>query len=73
MPVFYGDLVYKFKKLVGKPKLSGQFKKIIKHYKNGYNMDIIQQSACLAVFTKSRSIDVVFSFITCQASDDVNL
>ena len=26
-PVFYGDLVYKFKRIVGKPNCSGQFKK----------------------------------------------
>ena len=30
-PIFYGDLVYKFKRIVGKPNLSDQFKKIIKH------------------------------------------
>ena len=28
-PVFYGDLVYKFKRTVGKPYFSDQFKKII--------------------------------------------
>ena len=49
-PVFYGDLVYKFKRIVGKPNLSNQFKKIIKRYKRvGYNMDIMRQSAYLAV------------------------
>ena len=26
-PVFYGNLVYKFKRVVGKPNLSDQFKK----------------------------------------------
>ena len=31
--VFYGDLVYKFKRSVGKPNFSDQFKKIIKRYK----------------------------------------
>ena len=29
-PIFYGDLVYKFKQIVGKPNFSDQFKKIIK-------------------------------------------
>ena len=29
-PVFYGDLVYKFKRIVGKPYFSNQFKKIVK-------------------------------------------
>ena len=31
-PIFYGDLVYKFKRIVGKPYFSDQFKKIIKRY-----------------------------------------
>ena len=26
-PIFYGDLVYKFKRIVGKPNLSDQFKR----------------------------------------------
>ena len=29
-PIFYGDLVYKFKRIVGKPNFSDQFKKNIK-------------------------------------------
>ena len=28
-PIFYGDLVYKFKRIVGKPNFSDQFKKIL--------------------------------------------
>ena len=28
----YGDLVYKFKRIVGKPNFSDQFKKIVKRY-----------------------------------------
>ena len=50
-PVFYGDLVYKFKRIVRNPNFSDQFKKIIKRYKKkvGYNMDIMRQSACLVV------------------------
>ena len=48
--VFYGDLVYEFKMIVGKPSFSDQFKTIIKRYKRvGYNMDIMRQSACLVV------------------------
>ena len=31
-PIFYGDSVYKFKRIVGKPNFSDQFKKIIKRY-----------------------------------------
>ena len=49
-PIFYGDLVYKFKRNVGKPNLSDQFKKIVKRYiRVGYNLDIMQQSACLVL------------------------
>ena len=36
---FYGDLVYKLKKIVGSNNFSVQFIKIISHYKNiGYNI-----------------------------------
>ena len=31
-PIFYGDLVYKFKRIVEKPNFSDQFKKIVKRY-----------------------------------------
>ena len=49
-PIFYGDLVYKFKRIVGKPNFSDQFKKIVKHYiRVGYNLDIMRQSACLVL------------------------
>ena len=45
--IFYGDLVYKFKRIVGKPNLSDQFKKIVKRYiRLRYNLDVMQQSAC---------------------------
>ena len=37
-PIFYGDLVNKFKRIVGKPNFSDQFKKITKRYKK---LDII--------------------------------
>ena len=47
-PVFYGDLVYKFKRIVRKPNFSDQFEKIIKRCKRvGHNMDIMRQSAFL--------------------------
>ena len=49
-PIFYGDLVYKFKGIVGKPHFSDQFKNIIKHYiKVGYNLEVMRQSACLVL------------------------
>ena len=49
-PIFYGDLVNKFKRIVGKSNFSDQFKKIIKRYiKVGYNFDVMRQSACLVL------------------------
>ena len=49
-PDFYGDLVYKLKKIVGSNNFSAQFIKIISHYKKiGYNINVLQQTACLMV------------------------
>ena len=49
-PIYYGDLVYKFKQIVEKPHFSDQFKTIIKRYiKVGYNLDVMRQSACLVL------------------------
>ena len=43
-PEFYGGLVYKFKKI----DFSDPFRKIIIRYKRcGYNLNVMQQSACL--------------------------
>ena len=47
-PEFYGDLVYKFKKIEGRADFSDQLRKIIVRYKHiGYNINIMRQSACL--------------------------
>ena len=47
-PEFYGDLVYKFKRIVSRADFSNQFRKIIVCYKRiGYNINIMRQSACL--------------------------
>ena len=49
-PEFYGDLVYKLKKIVGSHNFSAQFIKIISHYKKiGYNINVLQRTACLVV------------------------
>ena len=49
-PEFYGDLVYKFKKIVGRADFSDPFKNIIICYKRiGYNINIMRQSACLVL------------------------
>ena len=47
-PEFYSNLVYKFKKIVGRVDFSDQFRKIIVRYKRiEYNINIMRQSACL--------------------------
>ena len=49
-PEFYGDLVYKLKKIVGSNNFSAQFSKNISHYKKiGYQINVLQQTACLVV------------------------
>ena len=49
-PEFYGDLVYKFRKIIGKSDFPYHFKKIIVRYKKiGYNIDVLRQTACLVV------------------------
>ena len=49
-PDFYGDLVYKLKKIVGSNHFSAQFIKIISHYKKiTYIIYVLQQTAFLVV------------------------
>ena len=49
-PEFYGDLVYKLKRTVGPNNFSAWFIKMIFHYKKiGYNINLLQQTACLVV------------------------
>ena len=49
-PEFYGDLVYKFRKIIGKMFFSYHFKKIIVRYKKiGYNIAVLRQTVCLVV------------------------
>ena len=48
-PDFYGDLVFKLM-IVGSNNFSAQFIKIISHYRKiGYNINVLQQTACLVV------------------------
>ena len=48
---FYGDLVYKFRKIIGKYDFPYHLKRIIIRYKKiGYNIDVLQQTACLVPF-----------------------
>ena len=42
-PAFYGDLVYKFRKIIGKKDFPYHFKNIIVRYKKiGYKVDVLQ-------------------------------
>ena len=44
-PEFYGDLVYKFKKIIGNPNFSNLFKRIVNRFKRaGYSLDITDPS-----------------------------
>ena len=62
-PEFYGNLVYKFRKIRGMTDFSDQFRKIIIRYKRiGYNLNVMRQSACL-VITQSRLMAMLHSLI----------
>ena len=50
-PEFYGDLVYKFKKIIGNPIFSNLFKRILNRFKRaGYSLNIMWQTACLVFY-----------------------
>ena len=52
--------MYKLKKILGSNNFSAQFIKIISHYKKiGYNIDVLQQTACLVVNSSKALISVV--------------
>ena len=73
-PEFYGDLVYKLKKLKGINDFSLQFGKIITRYRRiGYNLNVMRQSACL-VFNPIM-VDNYAAFFNCtpvgRASDSM--
>ena len=62
-PEFYGDLVYRFRKIVGKSNFSEQFRKLINRYKRiGYSLDIMRQTAC-PVVSQSLLMDMLHSLI----------
>ena len=49
-PEFYGDFVYKLKRIVGPNNFTVRLIKIISHYKKiGCNINVLQQTACLVV------------------------
>ena len=46
----YGDLVYRFRKIVGKSNFSELFRKLINRHKRiDYRLDIMRQTACLVI------------------------
>ena len=72
VPEFYGDLVYKFRKIIGKNDFPYHFKKIIVRYKKiGYNLNVMRQTACL-VFNpiKVNSFAYLFNCTTVGRTSD---
>ena len=71
-PEFYGDLVYKFRKIIGKIDFPYHFKKIIVRYKKiGYNINVIRQTACLVVNPiKVNSFAYLFNCTTVGRTSD---
>ena len=67
-PEFYDDLVYKFKKFIGRNDFSFQFRKIITRYRRiGYNLNVMRQSVCL-VFNPIM-VDNYAAFFNCTPVD----
>ena len=71
-PEFYGDLVYKFRKIIGKIDFPYHFKKIIVRYKKiGYNINVMRQTACLVVNPiKVNSFAYLFNCTTVGRTSD---
>ena len=67
-PEFYGDLVYKFKKIRGMTAFSDQFREIIMRYKRiGYNLNVMRQSACLVI--NPITVDGYAALFNCTPAD----
>ena len=71
-PELYGDLVYKFRKIIGKNDFPYHFKKIIVRYKKiGYNINVMRQSAILVVNPiKVNSFAYLFNCTTVGRTSD---
>ena len=71
-PEFYGDLVYKFRKIIGKNGFPYHFKKIIVRYKMiGVNINFMRQTACLVVNPiKVNSFAYLFNCTTVGRTSD---
>ena len=75
-PEFYGDPVYRIRKIVGKSIFSEQFRKLINRYKRiGYNLYVMRQTACLVI--NPTSVDRYASLLNCttvgRASDSMTV
>ena len=71
-PEFYGNLVNKFRKIMGKNDFPNHLKKIIVRYKKiGYNIDVLRQTACLVVNPiKVNSFAYLFNCTTVGRASD---
>ena len=71
-PEFYGDLVYKFRKIIGRNDFPYHFKKIIVCHKTiGYNIDVLRQTTCLVVNPiKVNSFAYLFNCTTVGRASD---
>ena len=64
---YYGDLVYRIRKIVGKSNFSEQFRKLIYLYKRiGYNPYVMRQTACLVI--NPTSVDSNASLFNCTTA-----
>ena len=71
-PEFYGDLVFKIRKIIGKNDFPHHFKKIIVRYKkSGYSIDVLRQTACFVVNPiKVNSFAYLFNCTTVGRASD---
>ena len=71
-PEFYGDLMYKFRKIIGKNNFLYSFgKRIVCYKKIGYNIDVLRQTACLVVNPiKVNSFAYLFNCTTVGRASD---
>ena len=71
-PEFYGDFVYKFRKIISKYDFPYHFKKIIVRYKKiGCNRNVMRQTACLVVNPiKGNSFAYLFNCTTVGRNSD---
>ena len=65
---FYGDLVYKLKKIIGRTDFADQFRIIIiRHKCIGYDLNVMRQSACLVIYPIT--VNNFAALLTCTPMD----